>query len=440
MPRVWMLLLALWMPGEATARVFQFENLTDRPGGPGEGKDPQINDRGDVAFFAGTEVWLYQEGAGSFTEITALPGAPAAAIFPKINSAGDLVMIDPGSRDLWLYEADTGSFTNLSSLPGHPGNTENFDLGRVFDLNDSRQVSFHSGDRNLGRVWLYDHATGGISPVTGRPGGALRGRTNALNDQGQVLYMGFPDAYLYDPATDSTVNVNDLPGGPQVVTDNLLLSNSGDVAWVSTDVTLYRADLGDFLSLASLPGFPASFVSTNRNGLNERREIVFWKDATWYFDPSDSTFTQLNGRPGVPAGGMEGSINEVGVIAFTGGTDVFLAIPDADLDGVRDDLDNCSQVANADQADVDAGSDDDSSLPGVQHYGDACDADLDDDGLVGPSDFFAVFRPCLGADVTVTPSCLEADLDGDGVVAPADFFTSLRPALGLAPGPGVTEP
>ncbi len=113
---------------------------------------------------------------------------------------------------------------------------------------------------------------------------------------------------------------------------------------------------------------------------------------------------------------------------------------DSDGDDVPDDQDNCILVPNVDQADANAGKDDDSSLPGVQHYGDACDADLDDDGLVGPSDFFAEFRPCLGSDVTVTPSCLEADLDGDGVVAAADFFTSLRPALGLAPGPGVTEP
>ncbi|MDJ0787686.1 MAG: hypothetical protein QNK05_12825 [Myxococcota bacterium] len=76
---------------------------------------------------------------------------------------------------------------------------------------------------------------------------------------------------------------------------------------------------------------------------------------------------------------------------------------------------------------------------GIQHYGDACDADLDDDGSVGASDFFGVFRPCLGASVATRPECALADLDKDGVVAPADFFAHLRPALGLAPGPGATE-
>ncbi|MDJ0789575.1 MAG: PQQ-dependent sugar dehydrogenase [Myxococcota bacterium] len=113
---------------------------------------------------------------------------------------------------------------------------------------------------------------------------------------------------------------------------------------------------------------------------------------------------------------------------------------DDDQDGVRNRDDNCVDVANPDQEDFDAGTDDDSSLAGIQHYGDACDADLDNDGFVGASDFFGVFRPCLGSDVASDPQCAPADFDGDGVVAPNDFFTGLRPALGTPPGPGVTEP
>ncbi|MDJ0787916.1 MAG: hypothetical protein QNK05_13985, partial [Myxococcota bacterium] len=112
---------------------------------------------------------------------------------------------------------------------------------------------------------------------------------------------------------------------------------------------------------------------------------------------------------------------------------------DSDFDFLGDDCDNCTDVGNADQADFDAGNDDDGSLPGIQHYGDACDTDLDDDGVVGPSDFFGRFRPCLGADLATQPACVEADLDGDGVVAPSDFFSRLRPTFGTAPGPGFTE-
>ncbi|MDJ0786379.1 MAG: PKD domain-containing protein [Myxococcota bacterium] len=137
--------------------------------------------------------------------------------------------------------------------------------------------------------------------------------------------------------------------------------------------------------------------------------------------------------------------------------------PDADGDGVPDDLDNCPTISNDDQDDGDedevgdacdncrdvanpgqedfnAPFDDDASLPGVQHYGDRCDGDLDEDGLVAPTDFFSVLRPCLGVSLSASPDCAEADLDGDGVVGPSDFFAVFRPSLGGPPGPGYTEP
>nr|MDJ0789187.1 thrombospondin type 3 repeat-containing protein [Myxococcota bacterium] len=110
--------------------------------------------------------------------------------------------------------------------------------------------------------------------------------------------------------------------------------------------------------------------------------------------------------------------------------------PDSDGDGVADVADNCVNVPNPDQLDANAEEDDDLSLPGIQHYGNACDADFDENGLVTSADFFATLRPCFGASVDATPSCAEADLDGDGVVSPADFFSVFRPSLGAAPGPG----
>ncbi len=112
---------------------------------------------------------------------------------------------------------------------------------------------------------------------------------------------------------------------------------------------------------------------------------------------------------------------------------------DLDLDGVPDGADNCIDVPNPDQADANSLEDDDSSLPGVQHYGDACDADLNEDGLVAPDDFFSGFRPCLGRAVGTSQQCAEAEFNGDEVVAPDEFFGVFRPSLGGPPGPGVTE-
>ena len=66
---------------------------------------------------------------------------------------------------------------------------------------------------------------------------------------------------------------------------------------------------------------------------------------------------------------------------------------DADGDGVVDDLDNCVNVANADQADHDGDG-----------LGDACDDDADGDGVLDTED------NCVG---TYNPE--QVDLDGDGV-------------------------
>ena len=109
---------------------------------------------------------------------------------------------------------------------------------------------------------------------------------------------------------------------------------------------------------------------------------------------------------------------------------------DTDQDGVPDRCDNCVSVANPDQNDHDRGQDDDTSQADVQHYGDACDFDLDNDGIVGASDFFAVLRPCLNADLQTEPGCRVADLDGDETVSDADFL-ELRSHFGEKPGPGI---
>jgi hypothetical protein len=113
---------------------------------------------------------------------------------------------------------------------------------------------------------------------------------------------------------------------------------------------------------------------------------------------------------------------------------------DADGDGWGDACDNCTVVMNGDQADADAGSDDNSSLPGTQHYGDRCDADLNNDGTVNTGDFFGFFRPCFGASVAARPECATSDFDGSGTVNTGDFFGFFRPAFGGTPGPGTTGP
>ncbi len=100
----------------------------------------------------------------------------------------------------------------------------------------------------------------------------------------------------------------------------------------------------------------------------------------------------------------------------------FLLLPvicfakDTDLDGINDRQDNCIEISNPDQKDTNGDG-----------FGNACDADLDDNGTVSFADL-NLFKSKFGT------ADQDADFDGNGSVSFADLniFKSL---FGKPPGP-----
>jgi hypothetical protein len=104
--------------------------------------------------------------------------------------------------------------------------------------------------------------------------------------------------------------------------------------------------------------------------------------------------------------------------------------PDSDGDGVADPADNCTTVPNGNLVpDAGGNSQLDADSDG---YGNICDPDFNNSGLVTSTDF-VVLRNALNSANPL------ADLNGSGLVTTADF-TILRNFLNKAPGPSGLHP
>ena len=94
---------------------------------------------------------------------------------------------------------------------------------------------------------------------------------------------------------------------------------------------------------------------------------------------------------------------------------------DSDGDGVADNADNCTLLANADQIDADGDG-----------FGNACDADLNNDGVINVVDLGLLRSVFFSSDAV-------ADLNSDGVVNVVDLGI-LRTQFFGAPGPSGLAP
>jgi hypothetical protein len=108
---------------------------------------------------------------------------------------------------------------------------------------------------------------------------------------------------------------------------------------------------------------------------------------------------------------------ETGIVLVAGFWPALVgASPDQDRDGIADLIDNCTQVANTPQEDADGDG-----------YGNLCDADLDNSGLVNLIDL-QMFRQRF---LTSDPA---ADLNSDGFVNLVDLQL-LKARFLRPPGP-----
>jgi len=150
----------------------------------------------------------------------------------------------------------------------------------------------------------------------------------------------------------------------------------------------------------------------------------------------DDTYQAANGtaragdhgilyKPGLVTVHAAQVVNNPSTRAASGHSPVvsLIEIHDADGDGVHDASDNCTLVANANQRDTDGDG-----------YGNLCDADLNNNGIVNTLDL-GLFKRVFGQ----TGAGLHADFNGDNRVNTLDLGI-LKSRFGKAPGPSGLVP
>ncbi|MEO1576412.1 MAG: thrombospondin type 3 repeat-containing protein, partial [Pseudomonadota bacterium] len=240
-----------------------------------------------------------------------------------------------------------------------------------------------------------------VDPVTG----TAPARTRAVLANADALEMTV--AATPDPV---------LPG--EAVNFAITVGNTGTSS-ISTFNLSARVPDGTLVPGAQDEG--ATCVGLSAGSDCAAGQTLTWSISTLSPGASASrSFTAVvDASPAPAAGSILATV--VTASASTGSTVVGHAVvaEDTDDDLVFDFLDNCTLVANADQRDTDGDG-----------YGNACDPDLNNDGIVNVIDLgqlrLAFFS--TGPD-------LDADFNGDGVVNVVDLGI-LRSLFFRPPGPG----
>jgi hypothetical protein len=268
------------------------------------------------------------------------------------------------------------------------------------------------------------------------------------------------DLLVFVAATQGlrVVNVNN-PASPQLI-GGYNTASSGSAPEVPQDVTLsddgsiavIAAWQGGLLAInVSNPAAPAllnKIATTPGNAYYESEidgRVVFateGKVGMRTFLLGDGGLSTIEGETPVPVGGGNGwawdveTNDDVAYVTWgvleggTGGLTVIELEPsvidfsgdDADGDGTPDASDNCTEVANPGQADVNQDG-----------FGDACDADYDGDGVVNVLDF-GVLRAAYLSQAGGPRWNAAVDHNGDGVINVVDFGF-FRESFLTAPGP-----
>ncbi|MEO1575878.1 MAG: thrombospondin type 3 repeat-containing protein, partial [Pseudomonadota bacterium] len=269
--------------------------------------------------------------------------------------------------------------------------TANFDEIHDFE-NDMRDIFKGSG--------LMDDADFDATASTlGAPKAGLSADLDALAAFVTSLATTGPSPHR---ASDGTLTADALAGAQVFFSTGCAACHSGTAFTDSPaggnfhDIGSVDADTGGRLG-SPLPD----------GGLDTPTLLGLWSTAPYLHDGSaatlrDAVLAHSEGAVGAAVAALD-SVALDRLSAFLGQIETGTEIVDGDADGVIDLADNCATTANADQRDTDGDG-----------FGNRCDPDLNNDGVINVVDLGLLRAVFFSADP-------DADFNGDGVVNVVDL-------------------
>ncbi len=267
-----------------------------------------------------------------------------------------------------------------------------------------------------------------------------------------VYYQFAPGSYSYMSTEitsgfkmrsygDIAVDITTSGGGKQVLNARAVVNNTDPVAnLASVAVGTPVGDPDLWHNRVSFMGADVLPVGSVESGSTGNCGILTSKWASGQIGPTSKKYETL--IPGIPdkdsciAVGGEWAVNAFAGYAFILRADAERVIDyfdeakygpdpmtlDTDTDGVLDYKDNCTMVANAGQQDTDG-----------DKYGNACDADFNNDGFVNSLDI-GLFKSMF-----MNTGDSEADINSDGIVNSLDLGL-FKGMFFQVPGPSGVAP
>lgn len=289
--------------------------------------------------------------------------------------------------------------TPLTFYPSDP--TTIFYAGNVVERSDDNGLSWSTISPVLTVTDPFP------SPVDPYPFGTVTALAVAVADDNKIM-LGTDGGrvWRFDGINWTQLTAANLP--TRWVTRVLIHPDNDDVAYISysgfrdADDTPYvfkTENFGDTWTniSADLPSAPVNALDFDATG-----RLIAAGDAGVFVRQNDGSWdTYGSNLPMVPVTDIRLSGDQSTLFAATFGRGVYamdLVATDSDNDGVLSSADNCLEVANADQVDTDG-----------DNFGNACDADFDQNCVINFLDISLWSNNFLGSDPLF-------DLNNDGAI------------------------